>query len=51
MTLTFAMCDIRRCVNINIRDDEPDEVIVFNLTSTPGLDPRIRISKGDNKKC
>ena len=44
-TLNFATCAIRRCVNINIDDfaPEPDEDIVFALTSTPGLDPRIRI--------
>ena len=42
-TLTFNTCEIRRCVNVNIRDDIDSEVIVFTITSTPGLDPRIRI--------
>ena len=49
-TLTFATCDIRRCMNVNIRDEEPDEVIMFTLMSTPGLDPRIIISTGNDSK-
>ena len=45
-TLTFAACETRQCVNVNIVDDsvhEPDEVFVFTLTSTPGMNSGISI--------
>ena len=51
-TLNFATCAIRRCVNVNLNDfaPEPDEDIIFSLTSTLGLDPRIRIITGNDGK-
>ena len=51
-TLNFATCAIRYCVNVNLNDfvPEPDEDIIFSLTSTLGLDPRIRIITGNHGK-
>ena len=47
MTLTFAACETRRCVDVNIVDDlvdGPDEVFDYSLEpTTSGLDPRITV--------
>ena len=50
MTLTFAACATRHCVNMSIENDmveEPDEVFDYILGRLPaGLDPRITIRPG-----
>ena len=57
MHLTFDTCDSQHCVDVSIVDDlgaEPDEVIVFTLLNTYGLNPSITIradSLGDDGKC
>ena len=44
VSLMFAACDTRRCVNVNILSDftdEPDDNFFLALNKTPGLHPRI----------
>ena len=56
MTLTFDTCEKQHCVDVNIGDDlvaEQDEVIVFTLLNSHGLNPSITIradSLGDDGK-
>ena len=43
----FGACEIRKCVNITIRDDEVDELdtefFTYHLRRTTSLDPRIEL--------
>ena len=44
VTLMFAACETRRCMNVTIVDDgvqEPEENFFYTLERTPGLDSRI----------
>ena len=44
VTLMFAACETRRCVNVTIVDDfdvEPEENFFYTLERTPGLHPNI----------
>ena len=48
--LSFAACEIRRCVNVTIVDDlvdEPLEFFDYTLEGTPGLDSRITLDPVD----
>ena len=50
--LSFAACEIRRCVNVTIVDDlvdEPLEFFDYTLERTPGLDPRIELNPVDGR--
>ena len=45
-TLSFAICETRRCKNMTIVDDlvdEPDEFFNYTLERTPDLDRRISL--------
>ena len=46
VTLPFAECETRQCVNVSIVDDsvdEPEEKFSCTLGRTPSLDPRITL--------
>ena len=48
--LMFAACEVRRCVNITIKDDKiPEQIESFNITleRTVGLDRRITLEPVD----
>ena len=50
--LSFAACEIRRCVNVTIVDDfvdEPVEVFDYKLERTISLDPRIFLDPVDGQ--
>ena len=50
--LSFAACEIRRCVNVIIEDDlvdEEEEFFDFTLERTPGLDSRISLNPVDGR--
>ena len=54
MTLMFAACETRRCVNVTIVDDFEDEQtehFFYTLERTPGLHPNIELGpkKGNIK--
>ena len=50
--LSFAACEIRRCVSVTIVDDlvaEPNEFFHYTLERTPGLDSRISLAPVDGR--
>ena len=50
--LSFAACEIQRCVNVTIVDDlvdEAEEFFHFTLERTPGLDSRISLDPVDGQ--
>ena len=52
VTLVFEACDTRKCVYINITDDEvdeSDESFTYHLRKTSVLDSRIDLDPVDGK--
>ena len=50
VTLMFAACETRRCVDVTIENDfdsEPDEDFFYTLERTPGLHPSIDLAPVD----
>ena len=49
----FGACEIRKCVNITIRDDEVDELdtefFTYHLRRTTSLHPRIELDPVDGR--
>ena len=52
VTLMFAACERRRCVNVSIVKDfdgEPEENLFYKLQRTPDLHPRIDLDPVDGE--